>query len=1007
MEGWGEVTRLSLNSSISSVKFDSHHNLIWTGDADGYLNSYTPVTDYSSLPLYSYTKFRSSVNDEISQVFDINNHICSMSRSNINLSTKRGMAVTNLNRSMNENYHDFNCMTVNELNNEVIVNNPNNGLFKVNFKDPKSFTSFAYDDELSFINHQAKFLTLGKKNGSIDIFDQSSNKVIKEFAGHSDGITDMDVQGNYLVSSGFSMRHNNYFVDPLVNLYDLRMMKLLSPIPFPLGPSLVKFHPKLPNMILIGSKSGHLQFLDIFNQANFQLYQTDLMNNSNFISNLQFSSNGEFISFNDNYNNLILWSFNNSSSFNNFAMDLDHPNQVEEPTRNIPVEDNKVPLNVIGMPYYKDLLLSNYGSNLIFNKELAKLPITYNPGLPRLKFMDNMFDSNFNNYYSLKENEDNYIPFISENTPKITKSNFFNIPDCYSKLLIKYSKFGIEDFNFNYFNKTEYSGLENNLDNSYLNSLLQLYKYQTNFQNLILKNLAKEWLPNDADTVLTKNNYKGSSVVNELGYLYDMLNKTEGKNFRASNFSEFLNIVAPPELLNTDELKTVNSDSLKRKIITFNNYFIHKLGEELHEERSFFQEFAALFNIKFVTGNQLMITNCINIYSMDNNNFGLIDYLNYLITDIVELPTILSINLNFNNRCFKQLEPNWLPEFIHIHQSQYSYKFTNQKSNSTRYRLLGYVAEISTGPETSIGKHNLVSFILIQDKWYLFNDFMVIEIDKREVFNFKKDNKKMVVLLYENIDTLEPIFKFNQENMNIVNQEILYRDHFALDIKQDYVKQYRLLTQQDPPKPGSLIAIDAEFVVLQNDLMEINSTGTKTLIRPKKLSLARLSVIDEHEVPFIDDYVIHSNHIEDYITSFSGIEPGDLSPTESKKNLVTHQTCYRRLWLLLNLGCNFVGHGLQNDFRTINLHVPKSQIRDTSDLFFLPDFKRKLSLKFLSYVVLNEQVQVGNHDSIEDAKFALRLYKAYLKLKQTNQLNSTLDHIYTEGQRLKFRVPDS
>ena len=115
---------------------------------------------------------------------------------------------------------------------------------------------------------------------------------------------------------------------------------------------------------------------------------------------------------------------------------------------------------------------------------------------------------------------------------------------------------------------------------------------------------------------------------------------------------------------------------------------------------------------------------------------------------------------------------------------------------------------------------------------------------------------------------------------------------------------------------------------------EIDCQGVKTVVKSKRSVLARLSAIrgDEGElsgVPFIDDYVVIKNHIVDY-HKYSGINPGDLDPAHSAKPLVPREVVYRKVWLLLKLGCVFVGHGLSNDFEHINLNVPKEQIRDTA-----------------------------------------------------------------------------
>lgn len=57
---------------------------------------------------------------------------------------------------------------------------------------------------------------------------------------------------------------------------------------------------------------------------------------------------------------------------------------------------------------------------------------------------------------------------------------------------------------------------------------------------------------------------------------------------------------------------------------------------------------------------------------------------------------------------------------------------------------------------------------------------------------------------------------------------------------------------------------------------EFRSDGTKKVLRPARLSLARVSVLrgdgPRKGVPFIDDYIHTSEIIVDYLTEFSGIK---------------------------------------------------------------------------------------------------------------------------------------
>ena len=108
--------------------------------------------------------------------------------------------------------------------------------------------------------------------------------------------------------------------------------------------------------------------------------------------------------------------------------------------------------------------------------------------------------------------------------------------------------------------------------------------------------------------------------------------------------------------------------------------------------------------------------------------------------------------------------------------------------------------------------------------------------------------------------------------------------------------KHDLLDPDELPIPGkgTLVSIDAEFVLMQQVSLKISvlfslstswlaqeetefrSDGTKKILRPARLSLARVSVLrgdgPRKGVPFIDDYIHTSEIIVDYLTEFSGIK---------------------------------------------------------------------------------------------------------------------------------------
>ena len=216
---------------------------------------------------------------------------------------------------------------------------------------------------------------------------------------------------------------------------------------------------------------------------------------------------------------------------------------------------------------------------------------------------------------------------------------------------------------------------------------------------------------------------------------------------------------------------------------------------------------------------------------------------------------------------------------------------------------------------------------------------------------------------------------------------------------------------------SQVLGIDAEFVSLAPAVKEPNPEvpgGPDIVVQAARLGLARVSVVrggqtsglgDSNDtaslVPVIDDYIRAVEPVHDYLTRFSGLVPGDLDPALSKHHIVELKHAYLKLRYLVDAGCVFVGHGLKQDFKMINVTVPPAQIVDTVELFHFKR-QRKLSLRFLASYLLKEDIQQETHDSIEDARTAVRLYHKYLEMQAAGNFQGQLLEIYRFGKQHGF-----
>lgn len=111
--------------------------------------------------------------------------------------------------------------------------------------------------------------------------------------------------------------------------------------------------------------------------------------------------------------------------------------------------------------------------------------------------------------------------------------------------------------------------------------------------------------------------------------------------------------------------------------------------------------------------------------------------------------------------------------------------------------------------------------------------------------------------------------------------------------------------------------------------LPMNSQTRHIQPNPNISEEARKELLEANVIPLTllcDDYVLPSEPVVDYVTRFSGLTADDLNPAISSHALIPHRSAILKLRSYRDRNCIFVGHGLQKDFETANIHVPPEQV---------------------------------------------------------------------------------
>ncbi|CAB1336553.1 unnamed protein product [Coregonus sp. 'balchen'] len=1015
---------------VTATHFDLQEELLWMGNHRGHAMSFFGST------MGRYSSFQAHSTDDIRQIQSMETGVLFLSKSNLKCQTRGGLVMFDYPMEEGADMHSL-LMTEN---NTMLMGGLQNYVLEFDLNTVQQTQKFTVEAPgVAIMRQSNRFLFCGNTSGKVSLCDLRTFKLEHEFDAFSGSLSDFDVHGNLLAVCGFSSRGlNRLACDRFLMVFDLRMMRTVTPLQVHVDPLFLRFIPTYTSRLAIISQTGECQFCEPTGLANLaDVFHVNTV--GQLLMSFDVSSSKQALAFGDSGGGVHLWSDAPEVSYNSYSRETEFalPCLVDS----LPQLDwshDLLPLSLIPMPLTSsEPLLSDWVTT-----QATPSPRRAPPVDPEI--LRTMNSVGFIGYapnprtrprnqvpYKIKEVEldyDNYNQGVPESLiGRDEEPHLYMVPKKYRKVTIKYSKLGLEDFDFKHYNRTLFAGLEPHIPNAYCNCMIQASNFLRAFRT-IPEASALGLILADSDEQTGKARL-GHLIQSWnrfiLTQLHQETQEQEGPQAYRGASSSALGSSGESVIGRQFGCEVENSSLCRCGKETVRSSLTLLFTMHYPEQNSLDKmikeyDFAEILkkSICLEQSTQAWCENCEKYQPTVQTR------------NIRCLPDVLVINCEVNS--VKEAE-FWKA------QAEYAFIKAKKKEEMEPLKPKEPPPQQPTEwclEEELVNTEGLTFDTRVDDLRHVWIPLTLkMSISKSqglEISSWPEEEELSSTeeaegaSLYDLVVTVPHVLDARTGGNLVAHIKVGETYHVRKEVIKNPIETSVLLTEaslarkqrkshatfiplmvSEMPQAGDLVGLDAEFVTLNQEEAELRSDGTKSTIKPSQMSVARITCVrgqgPNDGVPFIDDYISTQEQVVDYLTQYSGIKPGDLDAKISSKHLTTLKSTYLKLRFLIDTGVRFVGHGLQKDFRVL-----KDQVVDTVYLFHMPR-KRMISLRFLAWYFLDLNIQGETHDSIEDARTALSLYKKYLELSRgggNDEVRKVLKGLYEKGRKMDWKVPD-
>ncbi|CAH2096423.1 unnamed protein product [Euphydryas editha] len=559
---------------VSASVFDKYEELIWMGNQGGH------VTSYYGPNMQKYTSFQIHQSEEVRDILTLDSGIYCLTKTSLRHQIRRGIPK---HTHKSPNMLDMQCLfQVNS--HKFLIGGHQDKLLELDINKMTETVIKVPEEGCAVIRSGGGSLAAcGSANGLVSLRDiRSPGNAEHTFRAHTACLSDLDMQGDHLITCGFTQSATVAVPEPYVLVWDVRRVKGKAAwsIPTVSPPLLLHFVPAVSGRAVALAGDGHVTLFHVneAHESEYQsVFQVDTQNSQ--CSVMDVSSTSQALVFGDQSGHLHLFSaqHNHEPHFNNFSRATEFADPVPElpavSFSDTTFQFSSVPLPPLasGTRWFNELAPD-------FFKKMYRKPKPIDPEVLKTMKMQGPIGYAPNP----KTHRRNEMPYVEDNLDELKKHdtniNVQPIPRHYMKSEMRFNKL-VPSEDEVVINRTGLPGLEATVPNSYCNAMLQVLYY----------------IPPLKATLLAHTCAKEFCLSCELGFLFRTLDRSGGSACAASNFLRAFRTV--PEAAALGLILPERGErqlDLGALIQSWNRFILHQIHYEILETRKKEKEMAYL-----------------------------------------------------------------------------------------------------------------------------------------------------------------------------------------------------------------------------------------------------------------------------------------------------------------------------------------------------------------------------------------------------------------------------